>query len=74
MDLLGRVTITTRCVARLIDEEGVKSVRHLSTITIKVLISTIANVDTLFGGEIGSQRIYFLSIKVEFITALSVYL
>ena len=74
VDLLGRVTITPRCVARLIDEEGVKSVRHLSTITIKVLISTIANVDILFDGEIGSQRIYFLFIKVEFITALSVYL
>ena len=74
MDLLGRVNITRICDARLMNEEGIESTRHLSTITIKILTSTIENVNILFGGKIENRRIYFPPIKVEFLKALKVYL
>lgn len=63
MELLRKVYTSARYVARIMNEIGIESTKDLSMITIKTLTSTIENVNKPFGGQIGTQSIYFPPIE-----------
>ena len=74
MQLLQRFLVSSIRVTRPMDEKDIQITQDRSTITINILTSIINDVDTLFSGKMGHQRMYVSPVKVKLLKALSVYI